>query len=95
MTEEVQNNVIIVFTLNGCGHCVELKKKLKQNEIDFKEIEIMSNQLIWDKVVEQTGYNTLPTVYVALNGGDDGPVFIPEKDYKTQDELIENLKKYV
>jgi len=99
MVEETQNgiknNKIIIFTLNGCSHCVDLKKKLKQHEIEFNEIEIMSNQKLWDNVVEQTGNNVLPTVYVALDGGDDGPVFIPEKDYKSQDELIEKLKNYV
>jgi glutaredoxin len=89
------SNLVIVFTLSGCYHCVELKKKLNQNEIKFNEIEVGNNSKIWDKVVEQTGYNTLPTVYVALDEGDQGPVFIPERDYETQDELIEKLKKYV
>jgi glutaredoxin len=89
------SNLIIVFTLNGCSHCVELKKKLKQHKINFNEIEVGTNQQIWDKVVEQTGQNALPTVYVALDGGDDGPVFVPERDYKSQDELIEKLKNYV
>ena len=29
-------NEIIVFTLNGCFHCNELKKKLVKENIDFK-----------------------------------------------------------
>jgi glutaredoxin len=89
------SNLIIIFTLQGCSHCVELKKKLKHHLINFNEIEVGDNQQIWDKVVEQTGHNALPTVYVALNGGDDGPVFVPERDYQSQEELIEKLKKYV
>ena len=89
------SNLVIVFTLSGCYHCIELKKKLVQNEIKFNEIEVGNNPQIWDKVIEQTGHNTLPTVYIALDEGDHGPVFVPERDYETQDELIEKIKKYV
>ena len=88
-------NEIIVFTLDGCSHCVDLKKKLRINEITYKEIEITNNKNIWDKVVEQTGHNSLPTVYIQMNGGDEGIVFIPERDYKNQDELIEQIKTYI
>jgi hypothetical protein len=88
-------NLIIIFTLNGCSHCTELKKKLTLNKIKYNEIEVGGNPKIWDKVVEQTGFNTLPTVYVALGEGDEGPVFVPERDYENHDELIEKLKKYL
>ena len=71
------SNLIIVFTLAGCHHCVELKKKLNKHNIKFNEIEVTNNPQIWDRVVEQTGFNALPTVYVALDEGDEGPVFIP------------------
>jgi glutaredoxin len=33
-------NDIIIFTLNGCGHCVELKKSLIELEIDYTEIVV-------------------------------------------------------
>jgi hypothetical protein len=35
-------NNIVVFTLKGCGHCVELKKELIACEIPHNEIEINS-----------------------------------------------------
>ena len=47
-------NNIIVFTLNGCGHCVELKKSLNELEIDYSEISIDDNEEIWNQVVNQT-----------------------------------------
>lgn len=88
-------NLIIVFTLDGCSHCVELKKKLRVNHITYNEIEVGNNPQIWDRVVEQTGFNALPTVYVALDEGDEGPVFVPNRDYENHEELIEKIKKYV
>lgn len=84
---------IVVFTLNGCYHCTILKKELNNENIKFIEVEIGSNSKIWDKVVEQTGHNVLPTVFIKMEGTDDGPVFIPGKDFNTPEELITKLKK--
>jgi glutaredoxin len=88
-------NKIIVFTLNGCIHCVELKKDLNNQNIPFTELEIELNKDIWDIVVKQTGHNSLPTVFIGLNGEDEGPVFVPEKDYQSKEDLIEKIKNYL
>lgn len=88
-------NNIVVFTLSGCGHCVELKKELKRQDIKFSEIQIDNNKEIWNKVVEQTGHNSLPTIFIALDGTDTGPVFVPVRDYENQDDLLEKIKTYV
>ncbi len=89
------NNRIIVFTLNGCSHCVELKTLLENENIPFNEVEVTLNKEIWDKVVEQTGHNVLPTVYISLDNGDSGPVFIPERDYTDKEDLIEKIKAFI
>lgn len=88
-------NEIIVFTLNGCSHCVDLKKELKKLNITFTEIEVESNKEIWNSVVKQTGHNSLPSVYISIAGGDEGPIFVPERDYKDRDDLIEKIKMYI
>ena len=88
-------NNIIVFTLDGCHHCKELKKKLIAEKIEFQEIEVTMNNQIWDEVVKQTGHNALPTVYISLDMGDEGPVFVPERDYESHEDLIEKIKNYV
>ena len=87
-------NKIIVFTLNGCFHCNELKKKLIKENIDFTELEIDENKKIWNSVVEQTGYNSLPTVFIGLNGEDEGTIFVPERDYESQEDLVGKIKIY-
>ena len=89
------SNKIVVFTLDGCGHCTVLKQKLNEQSIPFVEVEISQNQKIWDQVVNQTGHNTLPTVFVSLNNGDDGPVFVSGRDFTDKDIFVENLKNYV
>ena len=81
-------NKIVVFTLNGCGHCIELKKSLI-------EILVDDNEEIWNQVINQTGHNSLPTVYISINGSDEGPVFVPERDFNSKEECIEIIKKYI
>ena len=86
---------VIIFTLNNCSHCIVLKNLLNKEKIDFDEIEIEQNKEIWDKVVSQTGHNTVPTVFLPNEGTDEGIVFVPERDYKSKEELIEMIKKHI
>ena len=89
------SNKIIVFTLNGCGHCSVLKKQLNKDNIEFTEIEVSKNKEIWDQVVKQTGHNSLPTVFISLNGEDDGPVYVPGRYYQDKDEIVKIIKTYI
>ena len=88
-------NNIVVFTLKGCGHCVELKKELIVREIPYNEIEISENEEIWNQVVKQTGHNALPTVFIGLEGNENGPVFVAGRDFNTKEEAIEKIRKYI
>jgi len=88
-------NEIIVFTLDGCGHCDNLKSELTVQNIQFTEIEIGLNQKIWNQVVEQTGHNVLPTVFIKKENTETGPVFVPDRDFKSVDEIVTILKKYL
>lgn len=88
-------NQIFIFSLIGCGHCRTLKEKLNELSIPFTDLEINSNREIWDQVVKQTGLNILPTVFIKKGETDDGPVFVPSRDFKSQEELLEKIKIYL
>jgi glutaredoxin len=88
-------NKIIVFTLDGCGHCTQLKEKMRENSIPFTEIPIQENKKIWDQVVNQTGDNALPTVFISMDDNEEGPVFVAGRDFTDKDIFIETLKTYV
>jgi glutaredoxin len=83
---------VVVFTLNGCSHCIDLKDKLNDMSIPFTEIEITNNQKLWDKVVNQTGHNVLPTIFIKKQNTDTGPVLIPGKDFNNVNEAIPKIK---
>jgi glutaredoxin len=89
------NDEIVVFTLNGCSHCDELKESLSELSIPFHDIEISSNKIIWDKVVSQTGYNVLPTVFIPTDHEGNGVIYIPGRDYQDKKEIIEIIKSHI
>jgi glutaredoxin len=86
---------VIIFTMNGCGHCHDLKKELNKLKISFNEIDISNNKKIWDQVIQQTGDNVVPTIYITEKNTDKGVVFIPGKDFNNKDEGINLIKKYI
>lgn len=88
------NNKIVIFTLDGCFHCVNLKKELDNISIPFVEIEVNANPHIWSQVVNQTGKDYLPTVFIQKGETNTGPVFVPGEDFENQEEIIEIIKSY-
>lgn len=89
------SNRIILFTLNGCGHCTALKGKLKELSIPFTEVEVSANRKMWDQVVEQTKLDYLPTFFIKQEGTESGPVFCPTRDFNNETEAVEIIKKYI
>lgn len=88
-------NTIVVFTLEGCIYCENLKDKLNDSNIEFLEIEINSNPLLWEQVVQQTTYDYLPTVFIKLGESNNGPVFVPSIDYEDADDLLIKIQEYL
>jgi glutaredoxin len=86
---------IYVFTLDGCGHCKYLKMELNELKIPYTEIEVTVNEHLWEQVVKQTGHDSLPTVYIQKENQESGPVYVPGRDFDSQEEIIEILKNYV
>lgn len=84
-----------VFTLNGCSHCVDLKNSLKENNIPFNEFEISQHKSTFDDIVKLTGRNALPTTYLQNPETGSGPIFVPGRDYKSLDELLQKIQKYI
>jgi len=88
-------NKLLLFTLNGCGHCTTLKTKLKETSIPFTEIEITANEKLWKQVVKQTKMDFLPTFFIKQDNMDSGPVFCPTRDFNNEEEALEIIKKYI
>jgi len=85
-------NKILIFTLNSCVYCQELKERLIELSIPFDDIEITLNRKIWDHVISQTGYDLLPTVFIKDGDDGNGLIYIPGRDFQSANEIIEIIK---
>lgn len=90
----MMKNTVVIFSLVGCHHCRSLKSRLNDLSITYIDIDIERNPEIWNSVFEQTKENLVPTVFIKKEGSEDGPVFVPERDFKNEDEIVEIIKKY-
>lgn len=89
------NNQVIIFTLEGCYYCMTLKNELVNLSIPFLEIEVNSNSQLWEQVVEQTGHDLLPTIFIKKENTDTGPIYIPGKDFESQTEIIDIILEHM
>jgi glutaredoxin len=87
-------NKIIIFTLNGCEYCLSLKQRLNELSIPFNEIDVDNSNEIWEQVVDEIGDDYVPVTLV-YDDNEDGVFIVPDRDYKTEDELIKIIQSYL
>jgi glutaredoxin len=83
---------LLIFTMYGCPHCISLKNRLNELNIDFIDVDVDSNDNIWQQVVNQTKQNIIPMIFFQNNDTNYGQIFIPGTDYQDEDEIIEIIK---
>lgn len=86
---------VFVFTIDGCVHCRNLKKSLKQSNILFNELEVYENEELWEEIVEKTKEDVLPTIFIKQDDDGSGVLFIPGVDFFSEDEAIDLIKKTI
>jgi len=80
---------ISVFSMKGCPHCDNLKNKLKENSIEFVEIDIDENELLYERFSKKVNNEFLPAILVGKTA------YVPEKSFTTIDEAVELVKKHI
>ena len=80
---------ISVFSMKGCPHCDNLKNKLKENNIEFVEIDIDDNELLYERFSKKVNNEFLHAILVGKTA------YVPEKSFTTIDEAVELVKKHI
>lgn len=80
---------ISVFSMKGCPHCDNLKNKLIENNIEFVEIDIDENELLYERFSKKVNNEFLPAILVGKTA------YVPEKSFTTIDEAVELVKKHI
>jgi glutaredoxin len=86
---------VYIFTLETCQRCKTLKETLKEKNIDFQEIDTITNNDLWVDIVNQTKSNVVPTIFVGEDLGEntEGYIYVPGRDFVSDEELIEKINK--
>jgi len=72
---------VLVYALDGCPACIELKNKLDKIGVVFETIEMDGNQDMWDKLAEMGGSDYAPQVKVEDH-------LIKENEYSDVNQLV-------
>lgn len=57
-----------IYTAPTCPYCKRTKEFLKENNIDFVNIDVAADQKAANGMVEKTGQTSVPVIIVKKNG---------------------------
>jgi glutaredoxin len=86
---------ITLLTSDDCFYCQDLKERLIELNISFDEIEVNKNFDFWNRFIGENGCDRVPVVIVREIKGVKQKIFLPEKDYNSNEEAIIIIKKNI
>lgn len=83
--------MVTVYTIKDCPYCNELKGLLKENEIEFNEIDIYNEDYKEevDKVMEISKADQVPIVRVGAQ------LLVPDVSFQSINECLEITKRFL
>jgi len=92
------SKIVFLYTMDGCPHCSEIKKKLKESKIDFEERNIKNHEGEYKKFVEATSNEYLPAMtLIEINENEEPKVNLltPDDSFDTIDEAVMKIKEFL
>jgi glutaredoxin len=93
----MDNKLVIVYTMKGCPHCVDFKKMLDENGIEFYNRDIDEYSEEFDMFVEITKKEYVPA-FMLVDESEEEPIpmlFAPEVDFNELEEGLAIIKKFL
>jgi glutaredoxin len=92
------DNIVILYTMEGCPFCDMIKNQLTENGIEFynRDIEKYSDE--FDMFVEIVGSEYVPAFMIVEDSEGENPkphLFSPDNDFNTIEEGVDIIKKYI
>jgi glutaredoxin len=88
--------LIILYTMNGCPFCEMIKEQLNVENIPFYERDINQHEKEYDMFVEATdGNEFVPAFMIIETDGKNHKtkLFAPERDYKEIEDGVKIIKE--
>jgi len=84
---------LVLFTMEGCPFCVEMKDKLNELGVEFVDVDIEENETEYNMFKELVGNDFVPA-FMVITEDSQAKLYAPERDYNEIDEGIEIIKKH-
>jgi len=82
-------NKIKLYTMPACNYCKVVMDELKENNIEFEEINIVDIPKEWAIVTDFTGMGATPTIYFK------DEYFVAGRDFPSAPYLVRIIHNYV
>ena len=67
-TESSNRNLkVVIYSKTGCIYCMKAQSLLEQKQIKYEKIELSNNQDLHLKLINQTGQETVPYIFINDN----------------------------
>jgi glutaredoxin len=92
------DKLAVLFTMKGCPFCVDLKKMLEEQNIDFVDRDIYEYEDEYNMFVEVTGNDFVPAFMLIESPDSEQPtteLFAPDRDFQDINEGFEIIKSFI
>ena len=91
------DKLVILFTMEGCPYCVQMKDQLTESNINFVERDIEEHKDEYDMFVEITENEFVPAFMIVESPDTDDHksyLYAPERDYNEIEEGVAIIKEH-
>jgi glutaredoxin len=87
---------VVVYTMKGCPFCVDFKKMLTEQGIEFYDRDIDEFSDEYDIFTKITENDMIPALLIieSENEKNDSFLYVPDKDYMELTEAVDIIKKH-
>ena len=83
---------VLIYSMDECPHCTDLKEMVKAEGINFKNINIDDYEDEWERVKELTKTEFVPTIMVKDTETRKGKYICPDVHFQDLEEALQLLK---
>ena len=91
------DKVVVLFTMEGCPYCVQMKEELNKLNLEYVERDINEHEEEYDLFVEVTENDYVPAFMIIEQPDGDSKthLFAPERDFNEIEEGVKIIKEHL
>jgi len=91
------DKVVVLFTMEGCPYCVQMKEELNKLKLEYVERDINEHVEEYDLFVEVTENDYVPA-FMIIESPEEDPkthLFAPERDFMDIIDGVNIIKEHL